>query len=288
MLQSMTGYGKAIFENENQKIEIEIKSLNSKTLDLKIKYPNITGEQEMFIRNIISEKLNHGKIDCNINVICKNNKGKFKINENVFDKYYNQINKVLEKYDEFSDKNSIYQSLLLLPEIIESEEQETEDSWIQTEKTFNIAMEKIIKFRKQEGEAIAKSLLISLEKISFFLTEVPDYELERTDGLKQKLRKLFEENQLLIDSDRLESEMIYYIEKFDISEEKSRLANHLKYFKETMKEEFCGKKLSFISQEMGREINTLGSKANHFEIQRLVVLMKDELEKIKEQVLNIL
>lgn len=288
MLQSMTGFGKADLENDSLKIEVEIKSLNSKGFDLKIKFPNIPAEQEMKIRNILSKKLIRGKIDCNVKVEYKANQGKYKINEKIFDKYYKQFSKIAKKYGKFPEEVNAYEILMSLPEIIESQDFETSEMWDLVIETIEKATENLINFRKQEGEATKKDLLNNVNKINELLLKVPEFEQDRINNIKNKLKTALEENKLNINSERFESELIYYLEKFDINEEKIRLANHIKYFKETILEANSGKKLNFIGQEMGREINTMGSKANHFEIQRLVVSMKDELERIKEQVLNIL
>lgn len=284
----MTGYGKAEFENEKVKIEVEIKSLNSKGFDFKIKFPNIPADKEMYIRNLVSKKAIRGKIDCTIKVEAKNNEGKFKINENVFDKYYNQFNALNKKYGTFVEEVNFYQILMNLPEVIENNDVETEEFWPFVFSTIGKALESFNQFRLQEGKATNEVIVNSANNIQQLLNKVPDFEQQRIDNLKNKLKTSLDDSKLSVDSDRFESEIIYYIEKFDINEEKVRLSNHLKYFGETLNEEASGKKLNFITQEMGREINTLGSKANHFEIQKLVVGMKDELEKIKEQVLNIL
>ena len=288
MLQSMTGFGKADLENDSLKIEVEIKSLNSKGFDLKIKFPNIPAEQEMKIRNILSKKLIRGKIDCNVKVEYKANQGKYQINEEIFDKYYRQFTGIAQKYGKFPEEVNTYDIIMSLPEIIESQDFETSEMWDLIIETIENATENLINFRKQEGEATKKDLLNNVNKINELLLKVPEFEQDRINNIKNKLKTALEENKLNINSERFESELIYYLEKFDINEEKIRLANHIKYFKETILEPNSGKKLNFIGQEMGREINTMGSKANHFEIQRLVVSMKDELERIKEQVLNIL
>jgi len=288
MIQSMTGFGKADFENENLKIEAEIKSLNSKLFDFKIKIPNLPAEHELGIRNILSKYLTRGKIDCSVKVELKNSKGRFKISEEVFDKYYNQLSELSLKYGKSINDVDFFRVLMPLPETIESYEPEMDEVWSYVYNTVEEAAKKLIEFRIQEGDATKTEFLVSIERIKKCLSEVQLYEQERIDTMRMKLKQTLEENQLNAESERFESEIIYYIEKFDVNEEKSRLANHLKYFTTTIEEEAAGKKLNFISQEMGREINTLGSKANHFEIQKLVVIMKDELEKIKEQVLNVL
>ncbi len=288
MIKSMTGFGKAEFENDNVKIEVQIKSLNSKVLDLKIKFPNIPAENELKIRNIISAEVSRGKIDCEIKLQPKGNEGKFKINDKIFDKYYKQFISLNKKYGTFVEEVNFYQILMNLPEVIESEEIEISEIWETIYNAVKEAVKNLNEFREQEGQATKKVFLNSIEAIKQHLNTVPNFENERIETMRQKLHKALKDNKLDIDNERFESEIIYYIEKFDINEEKVRLANHLKYFLETLEQENTGKKLNFITQEMGREINTMGSKANNFEIQKLVVAMKDELEKIKEQILNIL
>ena len=287
MIKSMTGFGKTNFENDLIKIEVEIKSLNSKGFDLKIKFPNILAEQEMKIRNLLSKSLFRGKIDCSIKIEYKQNQGNYQINEEIFDKYYKQFTGITKKYGKFPEEVNVFEILMKFPEVIENQEYENTEMWELIYETIQNASQKLVDFRTQEGEATQKGLLINIAKIDDNLTIIPQFEQERIEKMRLKLKKALDDNKLDINNDRFESELVYYLEKFDINEEKIRLANHLKYFKETLRENESGKKLNFITQEMGREINTLGSKANHFEIQKLVVGMKDELEKIKEQILNI-
>ena len=283
----MTGFGKANLENDSIKIEVEIKSLNSKGFDLKIKFPNISAEQEMKMRKIISEKLFRGKIDCFVKVEYKQNQGNYQINEKIFDKYYSQFSGITKKYGKFPEEVNVFEILMKLPEVIENQKYESPEMWELIYETIEKATQNLIEFRNQEGKATEEDLLNNIEKINDNLLKIPEFEQERIEKLRNKLEKALEDNKLNVNSEKFESELVYYIEKFDINEEKIRLSNHLKYFKETIKEQKSGKKLNFISQEMGREINTLGSKAHHFEIQKFVVGMKDELEKIKEQILNI-
>lgn len=288
MIKSMTGFGRAILENDKLKVEVEIKSLNSKIFDLKIKFAEMTAFQEMEIRNILSKKLVRGKVDCNIKLDLKTNVGSFSINDNVFDKYYKEFSKLNKKYGTFVEEVNFYQILMNLPEVVENKEPETEEFWDSIKNTIEKAADKLDEFRHQEGKATKEHFKSCLNNIDENLKKVLEFEQERVENMRKKLKIALEENKLNVNSDRFESELIYYIEKFDINEEKIRLANHLKYFQETMQEANSGKKLNFITQEIGREINTMGSKANHFQIQRLVVSMKDELEKIKEQVLNVI
>ncbi len=287
-MQSMTGYGKSTYEDDNIRIEVELRSLNSKNADIRIKNGFLSAENELKIRKILSPKLVRGKIDCQITLEYKEDKAKYRINENVFDVHYKKSKEILSKYGKNIVDTDFYAVITHLPDVVEPERIDDQQYWDYIYKCVVEAAENLIEFRLQEGKATAEVLKKYLNNIAEKLSKVPDYEQERIEIMRTKLQNSFKEADIKIDKERFESEIIYYIEKYDINEEKSRLANHLKYFEETMCKEASGKKLGFISQEMGREINTLGSKANHFEIQKLVVMMKDELEKIKEQILNIL
>jgi uncharacterized protein (TIGR00255 family) len=284
----MTGFGKANFEDENITIDVEIKSLNSKNFDLRLKNGFLSAENEMEIRQILYQKLTRGKIECFISLELKNIKGKYSINENIFEKYYNQLKKISKNYQNNLVNTDFLSIIMHLPEIMEANDFDINAEWNYIKNTVNEAAEKLVEFRKQEGAATANVLKTYIENIKKYLQKVPDFEMERIDLIRKKIENSFADTNLNIEKERLEAELIYYLEKYDIQEEKNRLSNHLKYFLETLNQENTGKKLGFITQEMGREINTLGSKANHFEIQKLVVMMKDELEKIKEQILNIL
>jgi len=288
MLQSMTGFGKAEFENNEIKIDVEIKSLNSKSLDLRIKLPNISAEKELIIRSYFSKFLTRGKIDCTINIENKLQKGNYSINQDVFDKYYSEFDKVVYKHGKNMKDINYYEIIMNLPEVVSGKEILMDKDWDNIFGTIETATKKFNEFRIQEGKSIENDLNLCLKNIENSFLQIPNFEQERIDIMRNRIISFFNENNLTPDKDRLESEMIFYIEKYDINEEKTRLSNHLKYFAETLKEENAGKKLSFITQEIGREINTIGSKANNFEIQKLVVQMKDELEKIKEQLSNIL
>lgn len=292
MIQSMTGYGKADIQFAEKKIHVEIKSLNSKSLDLSMRLAPLYREKEMEIRQYISQQLERGKIDLNIwiekNVIAQSPS----FNEEVINKYINQIRDISQSQSLPFPENNIWEVLVRLPEITQSTvvEEMTDEEWDVLWQAIKQAVNQLIDFRKQEGEALANKFAKNLERIASLMKEVESYEQSRVEKIRLRLEeRLGELKGVDYDKNRLEQELIYYIEKLDINEEKQRLANHLNYFKETMLEEKGqGKKLGFIAQEMGREINTTGSKSNLAEMQNLVVMMKDELEQIKEQVLNVM
>ncbi len=292
MIQSMTGYGKADIQFAEKKIHVEIKSLNSKSLDLSMRLAPLYREKEMEIRQYISQQLERGKIDLNIwiekNVIAQSPS----FNEEVINKYINQIRDISQSQSLPFPENNIWEVLVRLPEITQSTvvEEMTDEEWDVLWQAIKQAVNQLINFRKQEGEALANKFAKNLERIASLMKEVESYEQSRVEKIRLRLEeRLGELKGVDYDKNRLEQELIYYIEKLDINEEKQRLANHLNYFKETMLEEKGqGKKLGFIAQEMGREINTTGSKSNLAEMQNLVVMMKDELEQIKEQVLNVM
>ncbi len=288
MLQSMTGFGRAEYNDENIFIEVEIKSLNSKNTDIRIKNGFLSAQNEMQIRNYITKNLIRGKFDIFFGLKMKNNRGKYSIDSEVFDKYYNQLHKISDKYNKEIEKNDFVPVIMQLPDIMQIEEFDLSLIWEKIYNTFIQATNKLMEFRKQEGQATAEALKTYLKSISENLSRIPHYEDQRIFSIKNKIIKAFDDANINADKERLEAELIFYLEKYDIQEEKIRLANHINYFVQTMDESNSGKKLGFISQEMGREINTLGSKAYHFDIQKIVVQMKDDLEKIKEQVLNIL
>jgi uncharacterized protein (TIGR00255 family) len=291
MQKSMTGYGKSFTDNNKRKVSVEFKSVNSKSLDLLIKLPLAFREKEMDLRNIISRNLERGKIDCIVEYEDKETPVKNVINENAVHFYYNQLEKISKQYNHNVNDIQIFQIIMRLPEVMKSEERQSNDEeWNEIKNVFEKAISEFEKFRIQEGKAIEKDLS---ERINFIreknkMTEI--YEKERIETIKNRLKNSIDNHKdVEADKNRFEQELIYYLEKLDITEEKVRLENHCRYFLDTIKnEDSAGKKLVFISQEIGREINTLGAKSNHFEIQRLVVEMKDELEKIKEQLMNIL
>ena len=293
MMQSMTGFGKAVSEFSNKKVVIEVKSLNSKQLDLYTKINYFYRSKELEIRNLVQQELGRGKVELSLVVdqVSEATAG-VQINKVAFNNYVNQIKEISEETG-VALPNDWFAVVMRMPEVLKAEQNEelSDEEWEQTLVAIKEALKALNEFRSQEGEGLKKFFIERIDTIRGYLAEVPNYEKARIDKIKARLEENLAalEEKVSLDSGRLEQEMIFYIEKLDISEEKQRLAKHLDYFIETMeKEPACGKKLGFIAQEMGREINTLGSKSNCSELQVLVVNMKDELEKIKEQVLNVL
>ena len=293
MMQSMTGFGKAVSEFSNKKVVIEVKSLNSKQLDLYTKINYFYRSKELEIRNLVQQELGRGKVELSLVVdqVSEATAG-VQINKVAFNNYVNQIKEISEESG-VALPNDWFTVVMRMPEVLKAEQNEelSDEEWEQTLSAIKEALKSLNEFRSQEGEGLKKFFIERIDTIRGYLAEVPNYEKARIDKIKARLEENLAalEEKVSLDSGRLEQEMIFYIEKLDISEEKQRLAKHLDYFIETMeKEPACGKKLGFIAQEMGREINTLGSKSNCSELQVLVVNMKDELEKIKEQVLNVL
>ena len=291
MIQSMTGYGKSTVVFKNKKINVEIKSLNSKALDLSTRIAPLYREKEMEIRSMISKVLERGKVDFSIWVEKDETQTATPINGAILENYYSQIKTISE------EKNiplpaDWFATLLRLPDVMtRTEVEELEDEeWNFVQNIINDAIAKLVDFRTQEGIALQKKFTEKIENIGRLLKSIEPYEQCRTERIRQRLTDALEAIPgIEYDKNRLEQEMIYYIEKLDINEEKQRLTNHLNYFMETMKNGHGqGKKLGFIAQEMGREINTTGSKSNLAEMQNIVVMMKDELEQIKEQVLNVM
>lgn len=291
MVLSMTGFGKAETTFEEKKIHVEIKSLNSKNMDISTHIASMFFEKDLEIRSLLTERLQRGKVDFNLWVEDVNLTQSTTLNKDVIGHYVAQIKDIC-KLQSVKEPSDWWQVISRLPNITQqqSAEELTDEKWSPVKNTIQNAIDKLIDFRKQEGNAVHKKFDEKLKNIATYLDEVKLYERARVDKIKEQLLSALKEiPSVEYDKGRLEQEMIYYIEKLDINEEKQRLSNHLKYFTETMeKNETQGKKLSFISQEMGREINTLGSKSNQAEMQNLVVKMKDELEQIKEQVLNVL
>jgi uncharacterized protein (TIGR00255 family) len=291
MIKSMTGFGKAICELPNKKVHIEIKSLNSKQLDLNTRIPAIYREKELELRNELSGSLQRGKVDLTIIVENLLSDRLAQLNTDVIANYYAQLSNITEKLA-ISGQTDYLRAILSLPDTLKTEQAELdEEEWLEIRKTIVSAIASINKFRIQEGAVLETDISERARIIASLLNEITAFEQQRLDRIKTKIRDGIQElvDKKNIDENRFEQELIYYIEKLDISEEKVRLQNHIEYFFETLQEkEPVGKKLAFITQEMGREINTLGSKANDTDIQRLVIRMKDELEKIKEQSLNIL
>ena len=290
MVLSMTGFGKTTCEPENKKITVEIRSLNSKQLDLFSRVPNIYKEKEIELRNVISQKLERGKIEFGIYVENLGKETTSQLNVPIIENYYKQIVEVSQQL-QMPLPTDWFATLLRLPDAMKNEMQElNEEEWKVVYSAFMGAIDQLITFRKQEGESLQKFFKTKLSNIKTLLTDIEPYEKERIEKVKNKIQEnLSALKEIDYDKNRFEQELIYYIEKLDINEEKQRLTNHLSYFEETMAEKnLSGKKLGFIAQEMGREINTLGSKSNNSEMQKIVVQMKDELEQIKEQVLNVL
>jgi len=288
----MTGYGKATAEFPDKKINVEIKSLNSKNLDLSVRVAPLYREKEMEIRNEVSKVLERGKIDFSLWVEKKDSaEGAAPINKALVEGYYRQILDISETAG-IPAPADWFATLLRMPDVMSKTEiQElTDEEWGQVLATIREAIAHLVDFRKQEGAALEERFRRNIADISKLMAAVEPYEKERVERVKERITEALEKT-LSIDYDknRLEQELIYYIEKLDINEEKQRLQNHLLYFISTMEGTHGqGKKLGFIAQEMGREINTLGSKSNHAEMQKIVVQMKDELEQIKEQVLNVM
>lgn len=288
MLKSMTGYGKATSNFLGKRITVEARSLNSKSLDLTVRYAPVYKELEGDIRTLISENLDRGKIDITINIDGTGDSKNYTINKDLAIAYYNDLKSVS---DVIGEKSVDYLSLIIkMPDIFINEKEELsldEKKWLLD--LVKQAADQLNDFRRQEGISLEKEFTARIEDIRRLLLEVPKYENERIDTIRERMKKSLEDlGNSSYDDNRFEQELIFYIEKLDVSEEKMRLMNHLDYFLETMVLPSGGKKLGFISQEIGREINTLGSKSNHAEMQKLVVDMKDNLEKIKEQILNTL
>lgn len=291
MIQSMTGYGKAIVTYKEKKINVEIKSLNSKSLDLSTRIAPLYREKEMEIRQQVSSALERGKIDFSIWIEKDIANEVNPINSNIVEHYYQQI-KQIAKTTGIPEPLDWFQTIVRLPDITLKTEIEVlqDEEWDMARQAIEDALQNLISFRQQEGAALQNKFNEKIDNIARLLQEIEPYEKMRVEKIRTRIVDGLEQiPNAEYDKNRLEQELIYYIEKLDISEEKQRLANHLKYFRDTMNETAPnGKKLGFIAQEMGREINTTGSKSNLAEMQNIVVQMKDELEQIKEQVLNAL
>jgi uncharacterized protein (TIGR00255 family) len=292
----MTGYGKSVANFNGKKIHVEIKSLNSKALDLSTRITPLYREKEIEIRNYIATELERGKVDFVLWVEKDETQSATPINTALVLDYYKQIKELSATLNldmsGLQTANEWMKTLLRMPEVLTRTETEelTDEEWAIAFTAVKEAVANLVEFRKQEGAALAKKFQEKIDNISALLASIEPFEKERTEKIRQRIiSNLTQFVGIDYDNNRLEQEMIYYIEKLDISEEKQRLANHIKYFAETMEAGHGqGKKLGFIAQEMGREINTTGSKSNQAEMQNIVVKMKDELEQIKEQVLNVL
>ena len=293
MIQSMTGYGKATAELPDKKINVEIKSLNSKAMDLSTRIAPAYREKEIEIRNEISKVLERGKVDFSLWIEKKEGADAIPVNKAILENYYLQLDSICNELGiPRPEPGDWLQVLLRMPDVMSKTEiQElSEEEWNTVHATVLEAVGHLVDFRKQEGAALEKKFREKITNINSKQEKITPYEKERVEKVKERITDALEKT-LSVDYDknRLEQELIYYIEKLDVNEEKQRLGNHLKYFISTMESgNGQGKKLGFIAQEMGREINTLGSKSNHAEMQKIVVQMKDELEQIKEQVLNVM
>lgn len=286
MIHSMTGFGKASLQLPTKKITVEIKSLNSKGLDINTRMPSVFREMELGLRNQISQRLERGKVDFSLYVEVTGEETTSKINVPIVKGYINQMKAVIPTADE----TELMKMAVRMPDALKTERDEIdENEWKQIQTVIDEALENIANFRKDEGASLEKEFQLRIANINNLMNEAVSYDAERVETVKTRLRTALDELKVNVDENRFEQELIFYLEKYDITEEKVRLGNHLNYFLETLNgTEANGRKLGFITQEMGREINTMGSKSNHTEMQKLVVMMKDELEKIKEQVLNVL
>jgi len=286
----MTGYGKAVAELPNKRITIELRSLNSKQFDLSARIPSVYREKELILRNMLSRRLERGKVDLTMNVDLISRDVTSKIDSNVLHQYHRELSALATDMG-VDAPDDWFSVLLRLPDVMRQENETlSEEEWLSIEKAIGEALEELIRFRQQEGEMLQQVLTDNIEAIRSLLSAVEPFEAERTEKIKSRLYEALANLEgVEVDRNRLEQEMIYYLEKLDVNEEKTRLAHHLDYFTETLHENNSqGKKLGFIAQEIGREINTLGSKSNQSGMQRIVVQMKDELEQIKEQILNVL
>ncbi|MFZ4435367.1 MAG: YicC/YloC family endoribonuclease [Flavobacterium psychrophilum] len=286
MIQSMTGFGKSSLQLASKKITVEVKSLNSKGLDLSVRIPSVYREMELGLRNEVAARLERGKIDLSVYIEMTGEQTSTKINVPIVQAYMQQMKAVLPQADE----TELMKMAVRMPDALKTEREEIdENDWIEIQQVIQEALANIAQFRVDEGASLHKEFSLRIGNIRRNMQEALLLDPERVQAIKDRLQTAIAELQVQVDENRFEQELIYYLEKLDITEEKVRLTNHLDYFIETLNgSEANGRKLGFITQEMGREINTMGSKANHATMQKLVVQMKDELEKIKEQVLNVL
>lgn len=289
MLKSMTGFGKAKNEFENKIVSVEIRSLNSKNIDLSLRLSSVYRDKEHELKNEITKLLERGKIDLSIFVENKIEESPIEINTGLAKLYHKKIKQLAEELNEPSQ--NIMSHVLKMPDVLKSERKEpNEQEWKDIQKVIISAIENLNQFRTDEGKSIKNDFIERINTIEKSLETIKSIDSKRISNIKERIRKNLDEviSKDKIDQNRFEQEILYYIEKLDINEEKVRLKTHLDYFNKTMLEPSCGRKLNFIAQEIGREINTIGSKANDAEMQKLVVIMKDELEKIKEQTNNVL
>ena len=285
MIQSMTGYGKHILQLPSKKITIELKSLNSKNLDINARLPQFYREKELELRKMIAAALVRGKVDFNLYVEITGEETTAEVNQGVVKNYMDQLSKIVK-----GDEIKLLEMALRMPDTLKTEKDAIdEEEYKSIVEAMNEALSNIVEFRNEEGKVLEEDFVTRLKNLNELLEAVKAMDPERLGTVRERLEKAVADLKVELDANRFEQELIYYLEKYDITEEKVRLANHLKYFETTLNsKESNGKKLGFISQEIGREINTIGSKANYAPMQQLVVQMKDELEKIKEQMLNVL
>ena len=282
----MTGFGKATLQLPSKKITVEVKSLNSKGLDLNVRMPSLYREMELGLRNQIALKLERGKVDFSIFIESTAEQTSTKVNVPIVKAYISQLREVYADADE----TELMKMAVRMPDTMKIERDEIdENDWAQIQTAIEEALQNILNFRRDEGQSLENEFQLRIGNIRQYMNEALALDPERVQAIKDRLQTAISELKVNVDENRFEQELIYYLEKLDITEEKVRLTNHLDYFLETINgTQANGRKLGFITQEMGREINTMGSKSNHAQMQKLVVQMKDELEKIKEQVLNVL
>jgi len=282
----MTGFGKASLQLATKKITVEVKSLNSKGLDLNTRMPSVFRENELALRNLLAQKLERGKVDFSLYVEVTGEETSSKINAPIVKAYMAQMKAILPDANEIE----LMKMAVRMPDTMKTEREEMDpNEWRQIQTVIDEAIENMLSFRTSEGASLEKEFTLRIENIRSYMNQALALDPERVTSIKERLQTAIDDLKVNVDTNRFEQELIYYLEKLDITEEKVRLTNHLDYFLQTLNgNEANGRKLGFITQEMGREINTMGSKSNHAEMQKLVVMMKDELEKIKEQVLNVL
>ena len=291
MIESMTGYGKAVVNYKEKRINAEVKSLNSKQLDMQARIAPLYREKEMEVRQMVASVVLRGKVDVNVWIERDTMVEATPVNAALVDNYFHQLKRIAHETGVPEPQDWMY-TLMRMPDVLTRTDQEvlSQEEWEAVRQAMSEALESLVAFRRQEGAALERMFTQKIDNIAQLLAQIEPYEKGRVEKIRQRITEGLQQIPgVEYDKNRLEQELIYYIEKLDISEEKQRLANHLKYFRQTMAEPAGqGKKLGFIAQEMGREINTTGSKSNQAEMQNLVVKMKDELEQIKEQVLNVL
>ncbi|MFV0505758.1 MAG: YicC/YloC family endoribonuclease [Bacteroidales bacterium] len=291
MIHSMTGFGKHEYEYQNKRFTIELKSLNNKNTDIFLRLPSVVRDKEIHIRKEIMAELYRGKIECHVTCNILDGNSPANIDQNVALRYIEQLRPLISKLDNQNITECSLQAVLRLPEVIKSDELCLEDNeWTKFKEGLALSLDNINAYRKDEGVALHTDISNNIEAIDKLRIKLQDYDTKRIDVTRQKLIDMLKKLDISegYNEERLEQELVFYIEKYDINEENIRLEQHCKYFVNTMNETPCGKKLGFIAQEIGREINTIGSKANSQDITRIIVEMKDHLERIKEQVLNIL